>query len=79
MGASSSMKAIKQKFKSLRQYDMFGHQITFNFNKRGDKHKTMIGAYFSIIIKICIYLYVLLTFNTMFTHGDNRNSTIESN
>ena len=76
--ASSSLKAVKQKFKSLRKYDMFGHLIGINFNKRGDRHKTMIGAAFSIIIKICIYLYVLLTFNTMFTHGDNRNSTVLS-
>jgi hypothetical protein len=70
--------SIKQKLKSLRKYDMFGHLITLNFNKRGDKHKTMFGAFFSIIIKFFIYLYVALTLQTMFTKSVNVNSTISS-
>ena len=48
--------------KSLRSYDMFGHLITMNFNKRGNFHKTLVGAFFSIIIKVGIYIYVALTF-----------------
>ena len=69
---------MKSKLKSLREFDMFGHLITMNFNKRGNRHKTGIGAFFSIIIKFCVYSYVLMTFNTMFSKGENRNSTITS-
>jgi hypothetical protein len=57
---------------------MFGHLITLNFNQRGDKHKTLIGAFFSIWIKLFIYVYIILTFQTMFTKKANRNSTIAS-
>ena len=64
--------------KLLRQYDMFGHLITMNFNKRGAYHKTLIGAMFSILIKIMIYIYISLTFRTLLTEGDNKNTTIGS-
>jgi hypothetical protein len=65
---------MKKQIKGLRQYDMFGHLITMNFNKRGNRHKTLIGAVFSILIKILIYSYVALTFKSMFYLDANRNS-----
>ena len=68
----------KTKWKSLRKYDMFGHLITMNFNQRGNRHKTQVGALFSIGIKFCIYLYVALTFKTLLTLGANKNTTILS-
>jgi hypothetical protein len=64
--------------KKFRQYDMFGHLITMNFNKRGAYHKTMIGAFFSVLIKFCIYVYIALTFRTLLTKGDNKNTTIDT-
>ena len=64
--------------KPLRQYDMFGHLITMNFNKRGAQHKTVFGAFFSIIIKFAIYVYVALTFKTLLTNGADKNSSIGS-
>ena len=57
---------------------MFGHLITMNFNKRGNKHKTEIGAFFSIFIKLFIYLYIGLTFKSLLYMDANKNSTIES-
>lgn len=65
-------------FKPFRQYDMFGHLITMNFNKRGAYHKTVFGAFFSIIIKFAIYVYVALTFQTLLTMGADKNTTIGS-
>ena len=64
--------------KSLRRFDMFGHLITMNFNKRGNHHKTLIGAIFSIFIKLLIYVYVALTFKSLIFKTSNKNTTIYS-
>jgi hypothetical protein len=63
-------------YKSIRSYDMFGHLITMNFNKRGQRHKTHIGAIFSILIKVFIYLYIGLTFKQLIYMDANKNGTI---
>ena len=57
---------------------MFGHLITMNFNKKGNRHKTSIGAVFSILIKLFIYLYIGLTFKSLLFLDANTNSTIRS-
>ena len=72
------MSFYKKTWKSLRSHDMFGHLITMNFNKRGPKHQTQIGAIFSLIIKFAIYVYVVLTFKTLLSQGADKNSTISS-
>ena len=58
-------KHCKKFCKSFKSYDMFGHLITMNFNQKGNRHKTEIGAFFSIIIKVFIYLYIGLTFKAL--------------
>ena len=72
------MSSIIPSIKSLRSYDMFGHLITMNFNKRGNHHKTLVGAFFSIFIKVMIYVYVGLTFKQLIYKDANKNSTIYS-
>ena len=57
---------FSKKLKGLKGYDMFGHLITLNFNLKGNRHKTMVGAVFSLGIKFSIYVYIILTFRTMF-------------
>jgi hypothetical protein len=64
--------------KFLRQYDMFGHLITMNFNKKGNRHKTQIGAFFSILIKLFIYLYIGLTFKSLLFMDANTTGTTRS-
>ena len=49
-----------------------------NFNRRGNHHKTLVGAIFSIIIKALIYIYVGLTFKSLLFMDENKNSTIYS-
>ena len=67
---------IKSYWKSLKKHDMFGHLILMNFNKRGNQHKTQIGAFFSIFIKFFIYTYVALTIKTLIFLEANTNTTI---
>jgi hypothetical protein len=41
-------------------HDLFGHLITFNFDRKGDTHKTLIGGSFSVLVKMmmAVYIYV---------------------
>jgi hypothetical protein len=64
--------------KSIRQHDIFGHVVHMNFNKRGPSHKTYIGGLLSIIIKIFIRIYVLLTFKSLIFMEENQTSAVES-
>ena len=66
---------MKNFWKSLRSYDMFGHLITMNFNKKGNRHKTQIGAIFSMFIKFFIYVYIGLTFKSLLFLDPNKNGT----
>ena len=63
-------------WKMLREKDMFGYLITLNFNKRGQYHKTQIGGFVSMGIKIFINMYILLNFTTLMTYNDNKNGTL---
>ena len=57
---------------------MFGHLITMNFNQRGNRHKTHIGAVFSIFIKVFIYMYIGLTFKQLLYMDANKNGSTRS-
>ena len=47
-------KFLKNRYKSIREHDLFGHAIHVNFNKRGPSHKTYVGGGVSLAIKIFI-------------------------
>ena len=64
--------------KYIRSYDMFGHAIAMNFNKKGNNHKTQIGAFFSIFIQLFIHIYIAITFKQLLWKDANTNSTISS-
>ena len=49
----------------VREKDMFGHTITFNFDRKGDTHNTIIGGFFSLIIKLFLYFYIALCFERL--------------
>ena len=40
--------------KRVREKDLFGHNISLNFNRRGHTHKTAVGGFFSLIVKMII-------------------------
>ena len=43
----------------IRSQDLFGHYITLNLEKRSSTHKTCIGGFFSIILKLLVFIYML--------------------
>ena len=63
----------------IKERDMFGHQIGLTF-KGNDSYNTMIGGFFSIVINVMIYTYMILNLITMFTPGagDFLGNVIES-
>ena len=63
---------------TIRDQDMFGHVITFNFNKKGDAHNTTIGGCFSIIIKMGLLAYWILCFKRMIMQERDETITVEN-
>lgn len=66
----------KKSLKGMRQKDLFGHLITLNFNKRGQYHRTTVGGFVSLGIKLFINVYIVLNFVTLLTYGNNKNNTL---
>ena len=54
----------------MRNCDMFGHMIKLNFNRNGDTHKTFIGGFVSILLKILMLVYVVMRSHKLFTFHD---------
>ena len=69
-----SLKSINKKIKS---HDLFGHQVTLNFNQNGDTHTTLVGGFFSIIIKAAMTVYIMINVIKLINYdGDTINTTI---
>ena len=70
------IKKGKNTFKSLIEgQDLFGHVIQFNFNRKGDSHRTLIGAFVSILIKLSIAYYIFIKVLILVSNGDDKIST----
>ena len=61
----------------LKRHDMFGHPVGVNFKKQGDHHKTTLGGFVSVFVKMVLGVYVILMFRRLFTNGDDHFSTSE--
>ena len=46
----------------IKNRDIFGHRVTLNFDKKGDKHQTLCGGITTIIYFLVIALFILLRF-----------------
>ena len=61
----------------VRSFDMFGHVVNLNFDQRGVAHKTFIGGFFSIFIRIFLTVYFYLNARKIvFSEGDKNVSTV---
>ena len=52
---------------TLKSIDLFGHPIELNFNKKGSRHKTVVGGFVSVFVKMALLAYVLIIFLRMFS------------
>ena len=61
------METIKEK---IRNQDSYGHQISLNFNRKGETNNTVFGGIVSIILKsilACIFVSKMIV---MFNYDD---------
>ena len=63
--------------KYVKSHDMFGHIVQLNFNKSGSYHKTLIGGFFSLVIKIVCLLFIIVRGRTILIHSDDDYCSIE--
>jgi hypothetical protein len=65
------LKIDKERKSFIKSYDMFGHAIELNFE--GERsHQTCVGGCFSIVIKICIFIYVILNVKKLLLLEDDK-------
>jgi hypothetical protein len=57
---------------SFKNFDVFGHHVTLNYNRRGSEHKTCLGGLFSVLIYIVMMLLVLRKVITMVKYEDDK-------
>jgi hypothetical protein len=57
---------------SFKNFDVFGHNVTLNYNRRGSEHKTCVGGLFSVLIYIVMMLLVLRKVITMAKFEDDK-------
>ena len=72
------MKKLKADItQTVRDIDMFGHRIELNFNNKGSEHKTIVGGFFSIYVRLFLLFYFVYVLNMMLTFDNDtlRNST----
>ena len=49
----------------IKDRDMFGHEIPLNFDKKGPTYNTVIGGFFSTVIKVGLFLYIAICFKRL--------------
>jgi len=50
-------------YNMIRRQDLFGHKISLQFNRRGNKHNTCIGGLCSIALVVFIIIDCILLFS----------------
>ena len=72
------MKQFKIFKNHLKDHDLFGHAVVLNFNRGGDTHKTIIGGFFSLFVKLGMLFYIMLNVMKLVTFDDDKiNLTVK--
>ena len=61
--------------KKVKDKDMFGHSVVFNFNRQGETFKTSCGGMLSIIIMVLLTIYASMRYSKMINKEDNSQSS----
>ena len=51
--------------KFIKSQDLFGHEVSLNFNKKGSSHNTLVGGVVSVLVKAFMVFYTGLLVKTM--------------
>jgi hypothetical protein len=61
----------------IKGFDKYGYEVTLNFNKSGDRVKTLCGGLVSILTGIAIYSFLILKMKTMFLYENNEIGLVD--
>ena len=64
--------------KLFKQIDIFGHQVSFNFNRKGSLHNTSIGGFFTLFIIGLISYLGITNLQLMFGLSNPSLSVVQS-
>ena len=56
----------------IKNRDIFGHKVQFNFNQRETSYKTIAGGIFSIFFKILFTFFAVFQLSEMLFYNDDR-------
>ena len=56
----------------VKDRDIFGHKVRFNFNQKAAAHKTIVGGLFSVMFKVLYAWYFSFLIREMVFHRDDR-------
>lgn len=62
----------------IRAQDYFGAPVSLGFNKKGSSHKTVVGGWASILVRLIMATYTLDLVNKWWNFLEDRNTTFES-
>ena len=60
----------------IKNFDVFGRPLHFNFNKQWNTYDTKTGGIFTSLMCLLTLIYTVLLFNIMATHSQNITSTL---
>ena len=64
----------------IKGRDMFGHTITFNFDRKGETHHTIVGGLLSVAVKALLTFYVIICVKRLILHErDSITTTLMAN
>ncbi len=69
---------MKRLLNRIRSDDVFGYQITLNFNQSGRTHKTLCGGFMSLIMKVLVAWYVIYKSAVLVSKGQSDKYTYSS-
>jgi len=59
----------------LLDQDMFGHTVGLNFNRQGDFHSTYYTSIMTVLIRLAIAFYVIITVKKLVLKESDQNSS----
>ena len=72
------MKYITKKLKNIRNYDIFGHQITLTMN-HSDKYQSAFGGFVSLLVQACFLVLIVYSLYKLFNLQNFQAKEIQIN
>ena len=61
----------------LLSQDIFGHIISFNFYNKGDTHKTKIGGFVSMLVKVFFCVFIAINIKKMINYEESKTGQVQ--